>query len=278
MSYRSILVHACDAPCAAWRYALAAAIAQAEGARLSGIAFSGVTEFLSTLGAACAVAPMGPEDFTFLTDNASREREAFLAQVRDAGVLLAEASVSDESAASGLPLAARYCDLMIIGPSTVPASILASSHTVARSVLMHAPCPVMLVPAGSKPAGVPRTVMLAWDGGMAASRAVRAALPLLRRAAIVVAVCLPPQKFRHPEDHVGAALRAYLACHRVEIDIIAPDQCKDAGAALLALAEERSIDLLVMGSFGHARVREVVLGGVTETVLAEAAMPVLFTH
>lgn len=137
---------------------------------------------------------------------------------------------------------------------------------------------MLLVPAGPTVHALPQRVVLAWDNGMAASRAMRAALPFLRRAASVVAVCCEPQKYPLEGEAPGTALAAYLACHGIEVEIITPASGGDARSALLALAEQRSADLLVMGSFGHSRFREIVLGGVTETVLGAAVIPVLMAH
>ena len=278
MTYRSILVHASDAGFSAMRYAMAADMAIAAGAHLSAIAYSGLTEFMYSYGAACALAPMGPQDLAFMTDNARRECDGFLDHVRHLSPTQIETRVSDDAAASALPLAARFCDLLIAGLSNTPAAIGVGNHALARSLAVHAPCPVLLVPAGPTVHALPQHVMLAWDNGMAASRAVRAALPFLRRAASVVAVCCQPQKYALEGEAPGTALAAYLACHGIEIEIITPASGGDAGSALLALAEQRSADLLVMGSFGHSRFREIVLGGVTETVLGAAVIPVLMAH
>jgi nucleotide-binding universal stress UspA family protein len=278
MSYQSILVHACQSQWAQARYRMAANIALAEQAHLTGIALSGATEFAYRCGAAAAVSPIGPEDFTFLTENAQRDLAAFEDTVRSAGVVPVTVRLSDDSAASALPLAARYCDLLVIGQSTSPDAIFAGDSSLARTVLVHAPCPVLVVPADLQPVGLPRHPLVAWDGSMEASRAVRAALPLLQLAAKVTAVCFPPQKYLVDGGTAGQCLVAYLACHGIEVELIEAAHPPSVGHALLALARERSHDLIVMGSFGHSRFREIVLGGATQTVLTETTVPVLMSH
>jgi len=278
MSYRSILVHACQPAAAQARYLLAARIALAEGAQLAGIAASGSLEVLYRSGAAAALMPIGPEDCAFLTENARHDLAAFEETVRASGARLVSGRVTDESAAAALPLAARYADLLVIGQACSPDAIVANDQSLARTVLVHAPCPVLVVPADSRTVAMPERPLIAWDGSMEASRAVRGALPLLQRTGRVTVACFFPQKYQADGSAGGAALVAYLACHGVAVDLLAPAQAASVGHALLALADLRGHDLLVMGSFGHSRFREVVLGGATRTVLAETGIPVLMAH
>lgn len=278
MSYQSILVHACQPELAQARYRLAAAIALAEGTRLTGIALSGAIEFIARCSAASTVAPIGPDDFNFLTDNAKRTLTDFENTMRAAGVETFKSTLSEESALHALPLEARYCDLLLLGQITHPDAILADDYSLARNILLHAPCPVMVVPSRTTVSGVPARPLIAWDGSMEASRAVRAALPLLRRAASVTAVCFRPQKYGGDQALSGTQLATYLASHDIEIEVLTPATTGGIGDALLALAAARAHDLIVMGNFGHSRFRELVLGGVTETVLAGMVVPVLTSH
>ena len=280
MSYQSILVHACQPDLAQARYRLAAAIALAEGTRLTGIALSGAIEFIVRCSAAAGVAPIGPDDYNFLTDNAQRNLTDFEHAVRAAGVAPLKSKLSDESAIRALPLEARFCDLLLIGQVTHPDAILADDYSLARNILIHAPCPVMVVPSATTVTSMPARPLIAWDGSMEASRAVRAALPLLRRAASVTAVCFHPQKYGGDQGLAGTQLASYLACHGIEAEVLtpAPALTGSIGDALLALAATGAHDLIVMGNFGHSRFRELVLGGVTETVLAGTVVPVLTSH
>ncbi len=278
MSYQAILVHACQSASAQARYRLAAAIALAEGARLTGVALSGATDFIYRCGAAGAMMPIGPDDLTFLTDNAKRDLAAFEEAAHAAGVVSVDARLGDETALHALPLEARYCDLLVIGQSISPAAIVADDNSLARSVLLHAPCPVLVVPSDALGTGVPARPLIAWDGSMEASRAVRAALPLLQRAGSVTAVSFHPQKFHADDNAAGRHLAAYLACHGIAVELLGPTYASNVGHALLTLATARAHDLIVMGSFGHSRFREIVLGGVTESVLAESTVPVLTSH
>jgi nucleotide-binding universal stress UspA family protein len=105
-------------------------------------------------------------------------------------------------------------------------------------------------------------------------------LPLLAAAeqVIVATVNATPGAGGHGEEP-GADIALHLARHglRVEVEqLVAPEL--DAGNALLSRAAERGCDLLVIGGYGHARLRELILGGVTRTVLQSMTVPVLMAH
>ncbi|MYN43438.1 universal stress protein, partial [Duganella sp. FT109W] len=110
-------------------------------------------------------------------------------------------------------------------------------------------------------------------------RASVAALPLLRRAALVtLAVINPAAVSTVHGPQAGADLAAYLARHGVPLEVVVRETDTDAGDALLGLAAERGADLLVMGCYGHTRWRELLLGGATRAVLRRATLPLLMAH
>jgi nucleotide-binding universal stress UspA family protein len=122
-------------------------------------------------------------------------------------------------------------------------------------------------------------VLLAWDGSKEASSALRAAIPLLRRAGTVTVAALTGSSLA--EDDFKAeqpALLAFLARHHVRPRVLARPVRHDCGLELLALADELGCGLLVMGCFGHGRFRELCLGGASRTVLADSSIPLLLAH
>ncbi len=122
------------------------------------------------------------------------------------------------------------------------------------------------------------TVAIAWDGGARAARAVADALPLLARARdvrIFVAVGEKPQAVKG----MAGDLVRHLAAHGVAAEVDErPDQGQSIGDRLAAYAAATRADLLVMGGFGHTRVREFVLGGATRAMLEAPPCPVLMSH
>lgn len=136
--------------------------------------------------------------------------------------------------------------------------------------------PVLLLP--QRQANSWDNVLIAWDGSRAAARALADAIPLCRRARSVEVVTITGDK-PLPEDLALREVLRHLRRHGIEASkILAPLQGDDAGADLLAHADKRSIDILVMGGFGHSRMREFVLGGATRSVIAAPPLPVLLSH
>ena len=139
--------------------------------------------------------------------------------------------------------------------------------------------PVLVVPYAGSFASVGRRALVSWDAGTSATRALTASIPLLRRAEIVeVAVFnADPQTDVHGEQP-GADIALYLARHGLKVDVIRQKTQVDIGNALLSLATDLGSDLVVMGGYGHSRFREILLGGVTRTVLESMTVPVLMAH
>jgi nucleotide-binding universal stress UspA family protein len=132
--------------------------------------------------------------------------------------------------------------------------------------------PVLALPPGAA-RDLGRVVLVAWKGSPEAARAVHDALPFLRTAERVV-LCAVGERSAAGLD----AAAAMLGRHQVRVQ---PERAggTDAGAGevLLAQAAAHGADLLVMGAYGHARVRELVFGGATRRVLCDATLPVLFS-
>jgi nucleotide-binding universal stress UspA family protein len=122
------------------------------------------------------------------------------------------------------------------------------------------------------------SVVIAWDLSKSAARAVGDALPMLKRAKSVHILTVRGEKEIPSADPAGALI-GYLAAHDIEavnreVDI----QGRRIGAAILGDAAEVRADLLVMGAFGHSRLKEFVLGGATKEVLDAAPIPLLMAH
>ncbi len=134
--------------------------------------------------------------------------------------------------------------------------------------------PMLLVP-NLPAAGLGTTVAIAWDRSRGAALAVGAALPLLTAAKkVVILTAREPDGEAEPSE-----LAAYLALHGVDARTwaFAPGP-GSVGGALLEEAGKAEANLLVMGAYGHSRLREMVLGGVTRSILADADVPVFLMH
>jgi nucleotide-binding universal stress UspA family protein len=274
MSYKTILVHASASERASEIAACASSIAISEQAHVIGLASTGIRQLTYQCNAAAAGVPLLPDDLTALTGQAQQALERFRATVTSLGVQSVETRLSDDGAADSLVLQSRYCDLAVIGQSA-PGPL---GDALPQTLILHCPRPVLVVPHAGR-FGRPRArPLLAWDGGMAASRAIVAALPMLRRAGLVtLAVFNPQQVYEAHGELPGADMASYLARHGVRLEVVVRE-ADDAGAGLLSLAAEIGADLLVMGCYGHTRFRELLLGGVTRSVLRDMTLPVLMTR
>ena len=173
----------------------------------------------------------------------------------------------------------RFADLAIIAQVDANESC-GVEPGFAEYVVMEAGRPVLLVPRGKPFETIGNKVLMGWNGAREAARACFDALPLLAADSEVSIVWVDPQKQRSLAGNVpGAELAATFARHDIGVTAEPmPTADSDAGRALLARVEDVGADLLVMGAYGHSRVREFVFGGATEHVLNNMTVPVLMSH
>jgi nucleotide-binding universal stress UspA family protein len=276
MSYKSIVVHVDEAPRVAERIRYAVELAQQDDGHLLGVAMTGIARALYQNAIVDEQDPNLALHLNFLRERANRALEQFGPLVQRLGLQDHEQRVIDDDPGAGLSLLARHADLVVMA-----------------QVLSHAGCPVLLVPYAGLPrpasgqAGPARRILVAWNASKEAARAVREALPLLRRAERVqIAVFDPDSERALHGASPGGDLLQYLARQGVQADILVRQSQRagllkrptGTGEALLALLAEEGCDLLVLGAYGHSRFRETLLGGVTRTVLESMTAPVLMAH
>jgi len=275
MRYKTILVHVDDTPQAETTIALAARLALGSDAHLLGVATSGVSRFFyRDAGADLARTVLAP-----YMDERLRAAEALLdsfeALAARAGVRSFERRLIDDETGAALALATRYADLVVMGQPDPAQPLPPGGADLPAFTLFGGAHPLLIVPYIQADAGAGRRILVAWNGSTQAARAVSAALPLLRAAeAVVVAVVGTPAEPAQADD----ALLAWLARHGVDAELAADTTTLDVGDCLLSLAADRASDLLVMGGYGHARLRELLLGGATRTILQTMTVPVLMAH
>lgn len=175
-------------------------------------------------------------------------------------------------------LQARYADLALIGlgpPGELPVDV----HDQLAKLLTGSGRPVVAVSHGARPPPY-RRVVVGWRPGAHAARAVHDALPLLARAEAVDVVCVEPRRGDGGYGgDPGADIARHLSRHDLRVTVhVKPDAGDEPGAVLLRSARELEADLLVMGGYGHSRLREWMLGGTTRHVLAHATLPVFLSH
>ena len=179
-------------------------------------------------------------------------------------------------APEGFVVNCRTTDLVVIGQED-PDRPEPMRETMIETALFEGCAPVLLVPYITRGPLAFDRVSVAWDGGRAASRAVHAALPFLRLAQKITIVMVG--KAASAPGEPGTDLATWLARHGLNVDVTtieAPDI--SIADALLDHAADKSVDLLVMGGYGHSRVREFLLGGATRGILASMTVPVLMAQ
>jgi nucleotide-binding universal stress UspA family protein len=277
MSYRTILVHVDDSPQAGARIRAAARLALDAQAHLVGAAMTGVSRFLPP-GSLELDAPAIAEHLALMRQRAQLALQQFDAIAAQMGVPSAEHRLVNDDTDGGLTLQARYADLVVLSQFN-PDLASASRSDLPEYVFLSTPRPVLVLPHQYQDQPLGKRVMVAWDGSVEATRALTAALPLLKAALLVtVSVFGAGAHAGAHGEQPGADIALYLSRHGVNVDVVSGDGDIDAGQALLAQAARLGIDLLVMGGYGHTRLREMLLGGVTRTVLESMTMPVLFSH
>lgn len=187
--------------------------------------------------------------------------------------------VTDRSFAYGVPeIVADHSRLHDLVVSGVDQTGLLSERSIAEHLLFEAGRPVVVVPNDHPAAFRCDRITVAWDWGRAAARALGDAMPLLRRAGEVTVVVFQDEKQFDTslgEEQLLAALERRGVRAR-----FAPAERggKPIGEALCAFALDRGSDLLVMGGYGHSRLRQFVLGGATRAVLDGPGLPTLLSH
>jgi nucleotide-binding universal stress UspA family protein len=172
-------------------------------------------------------------------------------------------------------LHARYSDLVVLGQPEHGEEL--EDH-IAEDVVLSSGRPALVVPYIGAGKTIGERVMVAWDAGREAARAVHDALPVLERAKSVVILVINPRRGNHGAEP-GADIALHLARHGIKVQTH-NTEVKDLSVAdaLLSRLADQGIDLLVMGAYGHSRLREMVLGGVTREVFQQMTVPVLMSH
>ncbi|XYJ08641.1 universal stress protein [Telluria sp. B2] len=273
--YKTIIVHVDDSPHLDARLQAAAWLANAHEAHLVGAVATGISwPAYAMLTGSIAVAP--GDEYDALRAQARRSLARFAGRARQLGVQSFEERLVEDENRDALLLQSRYADLVVTGQDGPDAGAV---RGLPQYLALHGPRPVLVVPPSYAGEPMADSIVVGWDGSVAALRAIGGALPLLERAASVrLALVDPDREHGLHGDEPGADMALYLARHGVKVEVVVERSKAPAGQALLGIARDAGAGLLVSGAYGHSRYREIVLGGVTRILLERAALPVLFAH
>lgn len=274
MTYKDILVHVDDSPRARVRLELAAGIAARFQSHLIGLNVRFRTDlpgyltarFGGDLNQICARGDAEAAERANAVADAVETPAGVTREWRDVTGPLAET----------LALHARYADLAVIGQGEPGGE----GGRLADELILAVGRPVLVVPYAGRFPTLGRRVMVAWNGGREATRAVHDALPLLAGAQSVHVIAVNPgHGMAGHGDIPGADICLHLSRHGVNAvcEHVATDDL-NVGEMLQSRAADEDVDLLVMGGYGRSRLHETVLGGATRHMLDSMTVPVLFSH
>lgn len=147
--------------------------------------------------------------------------------------------------------------------------------SLAADVALHARAPVLAIPSDSRSLDCLGAAMVAWNGAHEASQALRLAMPMLRRASSVKIVTVSEDRSEFPATDAST----YLARHGVASELHEwPRNGRTVAEALMDASAVLEAGFIVMGAYGHSRLREAVLGGTTRDMLRHSRVPLLLGH
>jgi nucleotide-binding universal stress UspA family protein len=276
MGYKTILVHVDRSPRAATRIDIGRRVARRFDGHLVGLHAASATPMPGYMLAVGGASIADEQRKAALEEAAAAEQRFAEIAGRD-GEISIEWRSSRDDAAVVVPLHARYADLVILG-QPAPSGAPGVNREFAGRVLLTCGRPVLFVPFAGEFDTVGQRVLVSWNAGREATNAVTMALPMLKHASRVDVVTFNAKSPAHGAVP-GADVAVWLARHGVNVQVSEERVAdSDIGAHLLSLASDLASDLLVMGGYGHSRLAEFVLGGVTRTVLESMTLPVLMAH
>ncbi len=270
MGFKTILVHLGPDPESGRRLAAAADFARRQDARLIGLYVAlpmdlrGVS-FGAPLTEAKAAAEREAAEVRALFETRCEHeglRREFLLEVGDPAEHLARH--------------ARYADTVVITQDGAHGPLADYHATLTEYLPFAVGTPVIVVPKGRDSRIGADHVLVSWKSSREASAAVRASLPLLKeaQAVTILTVSQPGDTYLH-----GSRISAFLAEHGVAVDLHAVTAREhEVGQTILEEAKRRGAELIVLGVYGHNRLRSRILGGVSKHVLENAPVPLLVAH
>jgi nucleotide-binding universal stress UspA family protein len=280
MTFKDLLVHVDNTEACEGRLRAALALADAQGAHLTGLALAAETSMPSYIGG-----QLPPEILDMQRQQAlergraaaSRFAKAVQGSGRPVDCRIVESLDIDVTRV--MIQHARHADLVVLGQPDPEEDETGLRQTL-EEVILACGRPALVVPYIGAAKTLGERVVVAWDAGREAARAVNDALPILQRAKQVTVLSINPRPgFDGHGEEPGADIALHLARHDVKVEVQHSQGEEIAiGQALLSRLADRGADLLVMGVYGHSRLRELVLGGATRTILQNMTVPVFMSH
>lgn len=179
------------------------------------------------------------------------------------------------------PRPSFYADLTFIGQVAHPNEVVFDGANFIDHLITDTGLPTVVVPTNWSSKSFGQRPILAWRETREAAGAVRHALPLMRSADDLHVISAYREEHKEKELIDGVEICQYLSEHGVETEFFAlsiDSHTQPEAEAICRHVKEQNRDLIIAGGYGHSRLREVILGGMTRSLLAISPVPILFSH
>jgi nucleotide-binding universal stress UspA family protein len=285
MTYKTIVVHVDDHAESAARIRLSLELAKACKARVIGLAVMPRPQMPAGIDGMA-----GTAEVLIIQEDANKERlgvarELFDQIVKGSNIEVEfHGVVADTAGAMNNEM--RYADIGVVGQRDPEQTFGDMNASLPESVAMESRRPVLVVPRIGYDRPVGRNVLLAWNDSPEAMRAATEAMPLLQAAEKVTLLVIDANKrnidIDDPDSHddpPGSRAAGWLARHGVNANVINDvSDGSDVGSVILSRVSDLDIDLVVMGIYGHSKLRETLFGGASKTMLGNMTVPTLIAH
>ncbi len=277
MSYRSILVQTEDSVPGRMQVKAAIDLAQRFDASLTGVYLKAEQIPAVFVGDAFTAVTLAEsfinEREQLIVNGSNAAREMFEAAAAEAGIRYTWQEINGDSEGD-LIRAARRHDLSVLRREVQPVG--GASGILASEVAMSCGGPVLILPEAGYPIPFGSNILVGWKEGREAARAVRDAMPFVGAAKTVTFFTVS----HDAPDQLDPQLETYLAAHgctsaSAEVD---RDDDRTTGGAIRIRVDMVGANMLVLGLYGHSRLQELLLGGVSRELLVEATIPMLVSH
>ena len=275
MLLTDLVVFVDNTPASAERIAVAVALAERFDAHLTGIGLAPpliLPPVLEAIDLAPLIAAHEAANAT-----TQKQGEELFRKAVEGRALRYEWRTDDGPLAESAAVHARAADLAVVGQFPNDEAGFLPQLLSPEDITMSTGRPILVVPYVGRYPKLGSNPLIAWKPTREAARAVADALPLLRAAKRATLLVVDPDEDDGPEP--GAEIALHLARHGVDARV---ERTVSAGVdvadVILSRAADLDADLLVMGAYGHGRLRELILGGVTRAILNRMTLPVLMSH
>ena len=275
MNYKSILVHIDNGQVCKQRIDVAVKFAQKHEAHLTALYW--VPNPMTPMALESGVTPEILQALMEESEQLAAAAEQLFTRAVKSADLQSEWRAVDDPLPGQLALHARHADLVIAGQYD-PSDTKSTANAVVVQMTLASGRPTLMIPyIGTQAEEIGERIMVAWNGSREAVRAVHDALPLLTAAQNVEVIAINPDS---GQDEIPCAdICIHLARHGVHVNA-KESRTKNirVGDEILSRAADEAADLIVMGAYGHSRMRELVFGGATREVLEHMTVPVFMSH